>query len=359
MTEQNDNTEPKRMTLRLVVSWIFALVFWLIGFVVIFTSFVTGALFIVAALILLPPANAFAKKKWNFAISGPLKFIIVLILVIAAPIVGAIKPTAEVVNQINENVQATNTVVPPAPQGISNQVAPPPQPAVKPIAPAPAPKPATPPPASKPSPQIIYYPVVSVTDGDTFKVNINGTIETVRAIGIDTPETVDPRKPVQCFGKEASNRSKALLTSKNIKLESDPTQGDRDKYGRLLRYAWLEDGTFFNKQMIADGYASEYTYKVPYKYQEEFKAAEAEARAAKLGLWADDACIEESSNPPPPAAQPGGHTFYTSSYYSAKFYYCDTDDGWKGLSPKYLKSFLSAEALLQSYSDRILHETCK
>ena len=229
----------------------------------------------------------------------------------------------------------------------------------QPIAPPPPPqKPSVPSQPPKASSQPLYYPVVSVTDGDTFKVNINGKIETVRAIGIDTPETVDPRKPVECFGKEASNKAKALLTNKSIKLEPDPTQGDRDKYGRFLRYAWLEDGTFFNKQMIADGYASEYTYKVPYKYQQEFKAAEAQAKAVKVGLWADDACVTTNQTPPP-ATQPGSHTFYTSSHWSAEFYYCDTDDGWKGLSPKYLKSFPSAEALLQSYPDRMLHEPCQ
>lgn len=208
----------------------------------------------------------------------------------------------------------------------------------------------------------VFYPVTKVTDGDTIKVNIDGTIETIRMIGLDTPETVDPRKPVQCFGIEASNKAKELLSGKKVRLESDPTQGNRGKYGRLLRYVWLEDGTLYNKKMISDGYASEYTYNTPYKYQVEFKQAETEARNAKRGLWADDACLEENnqtSQTPPPVDQPSGHIFYTSSYHSAKYYYCDTDDGWKGLSEKYLKSFTSAEALLAKYSDRILHEPCE
>ena len=144
--------------------------------------------------------------------------------------------------------------------------------------------------APTPNPATGLYAVVSVTDGDTFKVNINGTTETLRMIGIDTPETVDPRKPVQCFGIEASNKAKAFLTGKRVRLEADSVQGERDKYGRLLRYAYLEDGTFFNKFMIQEGYAYEYTYDTKYKYQTEFKTAQAQAQAAKRGLWADNAC---------------------------------------------------------------------
>ena len=132
--------------------------------------------------------------------------------------------------------------------------------------------------------------VTKVIDGDTIQVIINNKQETLRLIGIDTPETVDPRKPVQCFGKEASAKAKSLLSGKYVRLEPDPTQGERDKYQRLLRYVFLEDGTNFNKLMISEGYAYEYTYNTPYKYQSEFKQAQKEAEASKLGLWADDAC---------------------------------------------------------------------
>jgi len=139
-------------------------------------------------------------------------------------------------------------------------------------------------------PSADLFLVSSVVDGDTVKVNIAGTMETLRLIGIDTPETVDPRKPVQCFGVEASNKAKALLSGKMVRLEADPTQGERDVYGRLLRYVYLGDGTNFNKLMIEQGYAFEYTYNTPYKYQTEFKQAESYARTNKLGLWADDTC---------------------------------------------------------------------
>ncbi|KKP33244.1 MAG: hypothetical protein A2312_00360 [Candidatus Staskawiczbacteria bacterium RIFOXYB2_FULL_32_9] len=142
------------------------------------------------------------------------------------------------------------------------------------------------------------YEVVKVVDGDTINVNINGKVETLRLIGINTPETVDPRKAVICFGKEASDKAKQLLTNKKVRLEGDATQGERDKYQRLLRYVWLEDGTFFNKLMISEGYAFEYTYDTIYKYQAEFKQAEISARTSKKGLWADNVCDQTKVQTP-------------------------------------------------------------
>lgn len=132
--------------------------------------------------------------------------------------------------------------------------------------------------------------VVKVIDGDTINIESDGQKETIRMIGLDAPESVDPRKPVQCFGVEASNKLKDLIDGKSVFLEDDPSQGERDKYNRLLRYVFLEDGTNIDKLMISEGYAHEYTYNLPYKYQEEFKQAGREAREAKRGLWADDSC---------------------------------------------------------------------
>lgn len=134
------------------------------------------------------------------------------------------------------------------------------------------------------------YNVVSIVDGDTIKVDIDGTTTTIRLIGIDTPEVVDPRKPVQCFGKEASNKEKELLRGKRVMLISDETQGDVDKYKRLLRYIALEDGTIVNEYMIREGYAYEYTYQIPYVHQKAYKDAERYARENKKGLWADGVC---------------------------------------------------------------------
>lgn len=132
--------------------------------------------------------------------------------------------------------------------------------------------------------------VVKVVDGDTIDVSLDGKTERIRLIGINTPETVDPRKPVECFGKEASDKAKALLSGKKVYLEADAISGERDKYNRLLRFVFLEDGTSFNLQMIKEGYAYEYTYDVPYKYQAEFKEAQKEAETNKAGLWGDKVC---------------------------------------------------------------------
>lgn len=207
-----------------------------------------------------------------------------------------------------------------------------------------------------------HFLVVDLVDGDTVKVSIDGKVETLRLIGIDTPETKDPRKPVQCFGKEASAKAAELLSGRRVRLEADPTQGDRDKYGRLLRYLWREDGVFFNEWMIRNGYAHEYTYDLPYVHQARFKSAERYASENKLGLWNPAACAGDTSAPaesPAATASLGGHTFYTSSHHSAQFYYCDTDPGWEGLSKSYLKSFTSEGTLLASYPSRTLHERCK
>lgn len=133
--------------------------------------------------------------------------------------------------------------------------------------------------------------VTRVVDGDTIVVLVNGVSEKVRLIGVDTPESVDPRKLVECFGKEASAFTTAALLNKNITLESDGNQSDRDKYGRLLRYVFLNDGSLINKLIISEGYGHEYTYDVPYKYQSEFKQAQTTARKSKKGLWADGACL--------------------------------------------------------------------
>ncbi len=149
------------------------------------------------------------------------------------------------------------------------------------------------------------YQVTKIIDGDTIDIDINGKMERIRLIGIDTPEIVDPRKPVQCFGIEASKKAKEVLSNKKVLIESDPTQGDKDKYGRLLRYIFLEDGTSLNKTMILEGFAHEYTYKTPYKYQSEYKEAEKKSREGGKGLWADNVCVTPTpTNVPKPTSLP-------------------------------------------------------
>ncbi len=135
-----------------------------------------------------------------------------------------------------------------------------------------------------------YYKVTKATDGDTLHIDLDGTDEKVRLIGINTPETVDPRTTVQCFGKEASTRMKELTGGKLVRLEYDDTQSTRDVYGRLLAYVYLEDGQMLNRKMIAEGYAYEYTYMTPYRYQKEFRELQTLARTSKRGLWAPETC---------------------------------------------------------------------
>lgn len=134
------------------------------------------------------------------------------------------------------------------------------------------------------------YAVSGITDGDTIKVMVGGTWETIRIIGLDTPETKDPRKPVQCFGKEASSHLQGLVQSKPVHLQADPSQADRDRYGRLLRRVVLPDGTDVALAMIRGGYGHEYTYDIPYRGQAAYQAAETEARNARRGLWASASC---------------------------------------------------------------------
>lgn len=142
------------------------------------------------------------------------------------------------------------------------------------------------------------YQVLRVTDGDTIHINYNGKNEKVRLIGLDTPETKDPRKPIQCFGREATAKMTELAENKNIRLEFDKTQGERDKYGRLLAFVYSEDSKNLAYEMIRQGYGNEYTYNSnPYKYQNEFKEAARKAREENKGLWAENTCAGNTAKP--------------------------------------------------------------
>lgn len=139
------------------------------------------------------------------------------------------------------------------------------------------------------------YTVTHVNDGDTIIVRqADGREETVRLLGVDTPEVKDPRKPIQCFGAAASAHTKAVIAiGSGVRLAPDPQDTDRDKYGRLLRYVYLPDGTLYNAQLIKDGYGFAYTV-FPLTKLDEFRALEVEARTNNRGLWGG--CkIDESS----------------------------------------------------------------
>ncbi len=118
-----------------------------------------------------------------------------------------------------------------------------------------------------------------VIDGDTVRLS---TGQTLRYIGIDTPETVDPRRPVGCFGREASRANSGLVLGKTVRLEKDTS--DTDKYGRLLRYVWVGE-IFVNEYLVKNGFAKSSSYPPDIKYQDTLRAAESFARQNKLGLW--------------------------------------------------------------------------
>ncbi len=116
-------------------------------------------------------------------------------------------------------------------------------------------------------------------DGDTIELESG---ETVRYIGVDTPESVHPKKPIECFGVEAAQKNAALVEGKAVRLERDVSE--RDRYGRLLRYVYVGD-TFVNEELVRQGFAHALTYPPDVRYQDRFREAERDARAAGRGLW--------------------------------------------------------------------------
>jgi micrococcal nuclease len=125
--------------------------------------------------------------------------------------------------------------------------------------------------------------VVSVTDGDTVDADVDGFgLDTIRLIGINTPESGE------CYADEATAALTEMVLDVQVQLTSDVS--DRDQYDRLLRYIWLEDGTFVNEAMVAGGFALARAFPPDTEYEDRLDAAEQEARDAGRGLWAEDAC---------------------------------------------------------------------
>ncbi|MEX1997247.1 MAG: thermonuclease family protein [Candidatus Andersenbacteria bacterium] len=122
--------------------------------------------------------------------------------------------------------------------------------------------------------------VVRVIDGDTFEIEGG---QTIRIITTDTPETVHPSQPVECMGKEASAKTKELIEGKTVRLEKDVSETDR--YGRLLRYVYLEDGRMLNEVLIQEGFANAVSHPPDVKYLDRLRAAEQSAKNNKWGLW--------------------------------------------------------------------------
>lgn len=149
------------------------------------------------------------------------------------------------------------------------------------------------------------YQVVRYIDGDTIIVDMNGTDETIRLVGADTPETHDPRKPVQCYGPAAAAFIKNFISAQGsrVRLATDELSTNRDRYNRLLRYVYLPDGTLFNQKLIQDGYAFYYPY-FPFSKSDVFDAAEKDAQAHNRGVW---------GNCHPTPTDGGGYTSNTQS----------------------------------------------
>lgn len=150
--------------------------------------------------------------------------------------------------------------------------------------------------------------VAGVVDGDTLRVWVGGQRVRLRVIGIDTPERGE------CGFQVATSRMQSLAQSGQVRIEADPTQGDKDSYDRILRHVFTPEGGNIARQLISEGLGREYTYAKPYAYQAEYRAAQARAQQAGAGLWAPDACgrstaarapgvvAPRSSAPAPPAA---------------------------------------------------------
>lgn len=130
------------------------------------------------------------------------------------------------------------------------------------------------------------YRVTYFTDGDTIIVDMNGVEEKIRLIGVDTPETHDPRKSVQCFGQAAAAFTKNFIGANRVRLAADSENTNRDRYGRLLRYVYLPSGELVNAEIIKQGFGFAYIY-FPFIKMEEFKTYQKSAEQQRLGLWRD------------------------------------------------------------------------
>lgn len=157
------------------------------------------------------------------------------------------------------------------------------------------------------------YTVKRVIDGDTFEVDAKdsaGNYIKVRMLGVDTPEkyssskldrdserTGRDKKTIQRLGELSSAYTKKFIEGKKVRLAPEPGHTDKDRYGRILRYVYLDDGTLFNKKIIQDGYA--YAYRqFPISMLGEFENAEREARSKKRGLWGEVEGLEDQGSGP-------------------------------------------------------------
>lgn len=175
-----------------------------------------------------------------------------------------------------------------------------------------------------PDPRFYWHQVTSVVDADTIKARVDGKEEVIRIIGIDAPESNE------CYSEESTAKAKELLQGKWVQLEVDGSQDNHDVYSRLLRYVWFGDGSQdFGAAMISDGYVYEYTYKIAYGHQADYKQTQQNAKNNSKGLWSNETCNGQrikpapkntNTTPPPkpkvdttpPAVQPKSDVYYAN-----------------------------------------------
>lgn len=148
------------------------------------------------------------------------------------------------------------------------------------------------------------FAVKSFVDGDTVLIDMNGTEEKVRFIGIDTPETHKENTPVQCYGPAAAAYTKNRIGNSRIRLIADELTTNRDRYDRLLRYVILPDGSNLNLELVRRGYA--FAYAFPFAKSRDFNAAMGQAQKERTGLWGNCAPFQDPATGQwhtPPAVQ--------------------------------------------------------
>ncbi len=129
------------------------------------------------------------------------------------------------------------------------------------------------------------YSVEQYIDGDTLAINMNGATEIIRFIGVDTPETHKPNTPVQCYGEAAATYTKQRISQfGKVRLQADPLNTNRDRYGRLLRYIYLPDGTLMDSELIRTGHGFAYL-GFPFELADQFAQDQQQAQKDLAGLW--------------------------------------------------------------------------
>lgn len=138
------------------------------------------------------------------------------------------------------------------------------------------------------------YAIDHFIDGDTIAVKMSNTVEFVRFIGVDTPETHKPNSPVQCYGVAASAFTKQQIGTQRVRLEADSQNTNRDRYNRLLRYVYLPDGTLLNEKLVSLGYGFAYT-QFPFSKKALFTRYQSDAKQNNKGLWGNCAPYQQSN----------------------------------------------------------------